>query len=151
MLSNCQIKSYLENREKVLINRRNRKKIKLSRDWVNKLPAEPGIYVVFENNKVVYVGETGNIRGRMKDLLDSRHHILRRNIGRYNFSNEPNYENATTKKRFPEHIEKKVNQWLEKKTKVSILPLKIGRKELEETLVRKYNPKYNKRGQRNST
>ena len=58
----------------------------LSSKWVKSFPNKPGVYVAFEGSKIVYVGETGNIRGRMKDLLDTRHHNLRRNIGRLKFS-----------------------------------------------------------------
>lgn len=58
------------------------------------------------------------------------------------------YKNADSNKKFPEHIEKKVDDWLKEKIKVSVLSTKLGRKELEENLVKKYDSKYNKKGQR---
>jgi len=150
MLSDKQIQSYLKGMENELKKNKNKKAVALTNDWVNGFPSKPGIYVAFERDKIVYVGETGNIRGRMRDLQDSRHHTLRRNIGKYNFSNEKGYEDANTKKKFPTHIEKEVDEWLTRKIKISVLPTKLGRKELEEILVGKYDPKYNKKGQRTS-
>ena len=150
MLSDEQIQSYLEGIEDKLIKSEDKKKIKLSSDWVNGFPSKPGIYVAFEGEKIVYAGETGNIRGRMRDLQDSRHHTLRRNIGRHNFSSEVGYEDANIKKKFPKHIEEKVDHWLRERIKISALPIKLGRKELEEKIIEKYDPKYNKKGQRTS-
>lgn len=134
--------------ENKLIKNENKKEVELFSDWVKGFPTKPGIYVAFEDGNLVYVGETGNIRGRMRDLQDSRHHSLRRNIGRHNFSSELGYEDANTKKKFPKQIEKKVDHWLRERIKISVLPTKLGCKELEEKLIEKYNPKYNKKGQR---
>lgn len=86
----------------------------------------------------------------MRDLLDSRHHTLRRNIGRHNFSKEDGYENADSHNKFPKHIERKVDAWLKEKITISELPTKLGRKELEEKLVKKHDPKYNIKGERKS-
>jgi len=148
MLSDEQIRAYLESMENKLKKSGNKKMVVLSSDWVKGFPDEPGIYVAFEQRSLVYVGETGNIRGRMRDLQDSRHHALRRNIGKYNFSNEAGYEKADSMRKFPKDIEKKVDDWLKKRIKISVMPMKLGRKELEENLFRKYHPKYNIRGQR---
>jgi hypothetical protein len=150
MLSDGQIQSYLKGIEDKLIKSEDKKEIKLSSDWVNEFPSKPGIYVAFEDGNKVYFGETGNIRERMRDLQDSRHHTLRRNIGRHNFSSEIGYEDANTKKKFPRHIEEKIDHWLRERIKISVLPTKLGRKELEEELIKEYDPKYNKRGQRAS-
>jgi excinuclease UvrABC nuclease subunit len=147
MLSEEKIQSYLDFMENELMKNKNGK-AELSSNWVNGFPNKPGTYVAFEDGKLVYVGETGSIRGRMRDLLDSRHHTLRRNIGKHNFSREKDYKDATTKKKFPKHIEEKVDLWFKEKITISILTTKLGRKELEERLVKKHNPIYNKKGQR---
>ena len=148
MLSQKQIESHLQDMENRLIGNGNKKKVDLSNDWKNEFPEKPGVYVAFENRKVVYVGETGNIRGRMNDLRDSRHHSLRRNIGRVEFSTLKGYKNANSKEKFPPHIEKKVDDWLKERIKISVLSTKLGRKELEEKIVQRHSPKYNKKGQR---
>jgi len=121
MLTPTQIQSYLDELENYLLTPENQKTVELSRAWANKIPSHPGTYVAFEEGKVVYVGETGNIRERMKDLLDSRHHTFRRNIGKYNFSKLDGYLNASPKDKFPPHIEEKVVSWITEKIKISVL------------------------------
>lgn len=150
MLSDKQIQSHLENIEKKLMNDKNKKKVELSGDWVDGFPDEPGMYVAFEDDKIVYVGETGNIRGRMRDFQDSRHHTIRRSIGKNNFSSEKRYKDANVKKKFPKHIEEKVDCWVKKRITISVLSTKLGRKELEEQVIKNHKPKYNKKGQRKS-
>jgi hypothetical protein len=148
MLSEEQVGLYLRRMEAKLMAEGNRKKVRLSTEWVNGLPDEPDAYLACEARDVVYVGETGNLRARMRDLLDSRRHSLRRSIGKHNFSMQKDYHDATTRRKFPKHIENSVVTWLQKKVSISLLPMKLGRKELEEKLIHKYDPKYNKRRQR---
>ncbi|MFA6224957.1 MAG: GIY-YIG nuclease family protein [Methanoregula sp.] len=120
MLTPIQIQSYLDEMENHLLNPENQKNLKLSRVWAKEIPPKSGTYVAFENGTVVYIGETGNIQERMKDLLDSRHHTLRRNVGRYNFSKLDGYLYASSKDKFPPHIEEKVISWLTEKIKISV-------------------------------
>ena len=37
-------------------------------------PPNPGVYCIWEADKLVYVGETGKLSGRMRDLRDTRNH-----------------------------------------------------------------------------
>ena len=124
----------------------------LTKEWVANIDNIAGVYVLKEksNDKVVYVGETGNLRERMKELFDSRHHTIRRNIGEKKFSKEKGFEKATTKKKFPEHIECLVKQYIEEELLIAILKVPLGRKELEESIEEKIDPEYklNKRSKR---
>ena len=147
MSSNDQAERYLRTIEKKLINKA-KEKPELSHHWANRYPKKPGVYVAFEHGILVYVGETGNVRGRMKDLLDSRRHSLRRNIGKYNFSGRKGYRDATSREKFPQPFETHVESWIERKISISVLAVSLGRKELEERIYKKHGPKYNKRGLR---
>lgn len=150
MLTDKQIEDYLEDMESKLTKTQSRERPLLTKDWVERQPSGSGVYVAFENHQIVYVGETGDIRGRMGDLMDTRNHTLRRSIGRVNFSNEDGYNEATTSRKFPSHVEEKVDSWLKLSIEIAVLPMKLGRKELEEKIYRKYKPKYNQKGQRKS-
>lgn len=150
MLTDEQIEDYFKDLHDRLVKNGPKLGISLTSDWITRFPDKPGIYVVFEGANLVYVGETGNLRGRMRDLRDSRHHNLRRNIGRFNFSQEAGYEDASDVLKFPKHIEEKVDEWLKEKIEISVLVVELGRKELEENIIKKYDPKYNKKGQRKS-
>ena len=151
MLSDSEILSFLNTLEKLLLSEARRQKIVLSGDWTKQFPSAAGVYVVFSGDSVVYVGETGNLRGRMKDLLDSRHHVLRRTIGSSLFSGEMGYEEATSKKKFPSRFEKELDTWIEYRMRLSAIPVRLGRKELEERIVKEFDPIYNKKGQRQSS
>lgn len=143
MLTPEQIQSHLAEMEDYLMNFDNQRPVKLSRAWANTLPADAGVYAAFEGTKLVYVGESGNIRERMKDLLDTRHHALRRNIGKLNFFSADGYASANSYLKFPPHIEEKVESWITEKIKIAALPTDLGRIELEEKIIEKFCPKYN--------
>lgn len=141
-------KKYLDELLNQLISKNKKLHIDLTRKWTKQFPKDAGIYALFEGNVLVYVGETGSIKGRMTDYLDTRHHTVRRKIGTYNFSKIKGFKAANSKLKFPKHIENKVNDWLKNKILLSYMVVDLGRKELEELIVRKYKPKYNSKGRR---
>lgn len=145
-------KKYLNKLRGKLLDDSNWKEIIMSRAWTAEFPKEAGVYAIKEEGQIVYVGETGDLRGRMNDLLDSRHHTVRRTIGERYFSNLKGFEKATNKKKFPKKIEKKVNSYICDNLKVASMEVALGRKELEE-LIESEIPKdlsLNKRGKRKS-
>jgi hypothetical protein len=132
---------------KELMDNAKRHPIALTRAWASTFPHVAGIYAIFLENEIVYIGETGMISARLRDLLDSRNHTLRRNMGKSFFSDKEGYQNASTSKKFPPHIETMVNDILEKMT-VAVLPVALGRAETEEYLVAKYHPVFNSKSKR---
>lgn len=142
------IASYLSGLEKKIIIENKGVKIELTRKWAQQFPINAGVYVIRQNKTIFYVGETGSLRARMNDLLETRNHVIRRNAGNDNFKGHPNFERATSKKTFHPDIEALLNNWMTTKLKVSVLEINLGRKELEELLFSKYKPKYNIKGKR---
>ena len=123
--------------------------ITLSRDWAyQKVPDGPGVYVVFEGKAIVYVGESGSLQKRMIDLLDSRHHQLRRNIGRAIYSRHKAFVDASSKAKFPPAIELLLNSYIQRNLRVAHYPVFLGRREIEEKLFEKEHPIYNIKGRR---
>ena len=118
-----------------------------SHNWKEKFTRSSGIYVVWDKGKPVYFGETGNLRGRIQDLEDSRHHTLVRMVGEEKFKNVKGFQKATSKKKFPKHIEKAVRVYLKINFKISFLKIYFGRKEFEEKMIEKFKG-YNKRKKR---
>jgi hypothetical protein len=143
-------KKYLNDLRQRLLQQDNFSQVVMTRDWAKKIPSKPGVYVFKDNDKIVYVGETGNLRGRMKDLLDSRHHTIRRTIGVKFYSTIDGFVKATTKIKFPEHIELLVNEHICKKLLLAYIPVSLGRKELEEMIESDIDKevRLNKRGKR---
>lgn len=150
MFSEKQKKKYLEKITQQIFGQK-KMNYEFSIDWYRRITENPGIYTVWEGkvNKLVYVGETGSIRGRMKDMRDTRNHVLRKNIGKEKFGNLKLYEPVSSKKKFSTEIENKINHWFKKEVKIAYLELNFGRKEVEEYLIEKYKPKYNNKTARN--
>ena len=63
------IETYLLDLESALLDEANWQEIELTRLWTATILQKAGVYALKENNELVYVGETGNLRGRMTDLL----------------------------------------------------------------------------------
>ncbi len=106
-----------------------------------------GIYMVFNNDQIIYIGETSSLIERYKTHSGTTYFsALRRHIGKtllkFDFvqikvKNKKNRE-------FLEDDDKQVTEYL-KSCKVKFLPVNIGRYELEEFLIRKHHPVLNKK------
>ena len=129
-------KKYLEDLKCQLLENSNWHKVELTREWASKVPAKAGVYALKHNGMVVYAGETGNLRGRMQDLLDSRHHTVRRTIGKRLYSTYERFEQATSRKKFPPNIEQLLNDHISTNLTVVYIEVQLGRKELEELIIR---------------
>ena len=144
------IERYLLDLKLNLFKEDNWQEIVLTRQWTSSIPSKAGVYALKEETELVYIGETGNLRGRMTDLLDSRHHTVRRSIGKKLFSHHEGFIQATTKNKFPDHIEILVNEHICNNLRIAFLLVSLGRKELEEFIEKniKEDIKLNKRGKR---
>jgi hypothetical protein len=142
------ILKYLASMEKQLLSKSSERTIELTRAWTKTFPIDAGVYLLRENGIISYVGETGSIRGRMSDFLNTRNHVIRKNIGHANFSDHINFTKASSKVKFHDSIEVLVEEWMKSNLKVSVLPVEFGRKELEEYICLNHKPKYNNKGKR---
>lgn len=107
--------------------------VRFDRGWPKEFPDEAGMYVIYDKGEVSYFGETGNIRGRMKDLRRTLNHSFRRSLG-YSLFNEI----ATSSEKFTQDIELKLDKYFEEYITVATMPLSFGRLEFEEYLVDEY-------------
>lgn len=150
-MTKTEIEEYLLKLEHKLIIESERKTIELTRGWANSFPNQSAVYLFREKGEICYVGETGSIRGRMNDILNTKNHSLRRNLGNSHYSENPYYKKATSKKSFSDEIELMLNDRIQKHLTMSYIVVDLGRKELEERLYAKLNPKYNLKGKRGTT
>jgi hypothetical protein len=126
---------YLDLLQSKLLKPDNFRQVVLTNEWAKLVPAQAGVYVFMHGENLVYVGETGNLRGRMKDLLDSRHHTIRRTIGVRLFAEVEGFAKASITAKFPAHIELLVNNHITENLRLAYLPVSLGRKELEELVM----------------
>ena len=146
--SNVDFEKYLLELEYKLLNESEKLEVSLTRDWANSFPIESAVYLFRENDNVCYIGETGSLRGRMADVLNTKNHTLRRNVGNKHYSSFPNYEKASSKKGFSFDIEELLNTKIKTHFTVSYIIVNLGRKELEESLYYKLRPQYCIKGKR---
>ena len=129
------IEKYLSSLKATLLHLDNWQPMQLARAWAKTVPSAPGVYVLKEQSEIIYVGETGNLRQRMIDLMDTRHHTARRTIGHKLFSELKGYHSASSKKKFPPHVESLLNDHICTHLCIAYLVVSLGRKELEEMLI----------------
>ena len=144
------INQYLSMLEDELLNNSEQIPIELSRTWAGQFPDEAAVYIFREDDIICYVGETGSLKGRMNDILNTKNHTVRRNLGSSHFAKHPNFEKASSRKNFPDDIEVLLNDVITKHLKLSYILVDLGRKELEEKLYDKFQPCYNLKGKRGS-
>lgn len=149
-MNDSQIEKYLTELEDKLIFHSERKEIILTRNWANSFPPESAVYLFRENNEVCYVGETGSLRGRMNDILNTKNHTIRRNFGNAHFNEHLNYERPSSRRGFCDEIEILLNERIQNTLTMSFITLDLGRKELEERLFARFSPKYSVKGKRKS-
>ena len=89
-----------------------------------------------------------SIRGRMKDIIDTRNHTLRRSLGTKLYSSRPDFTKPSSSSKFCNKIELELNAHISFNLTFSFLPVELGRKELEEKLFAVHIPEYNTKGLR---
>lgn len=101
------------------------------------VPDFPGVYALFEKikdeYKLIYIGETGNLRDRMNDVCRTVNHTFRRQLGNKRFMVE-----KQKKKKFADEVEAALNAFFDNHLYVSFLQVNFGRTEIESHLVTKY-------------
>ena len=105
------IEKYLSRLEVEIIEG-NWKLIEFSKDWLMTFETDAGVYAVREEGQICYVGETGSLRKRMNDLLDTRNHSLRRTIGNKKYVDKEGYQAGTASKKFPIKFEEELIEYL---------------------------------------
>lgn len=111
-------------------------------------PNNSGVYCLFENEILIYVGETGCLRARMKDIFHTMNHSFRRSLGKHKYAHIPEISEVCSKKNFPFDIELELTKYMESSIRVTHEAVAIGRKEIEEEIFEIHKPIYNIRGLR---
>jgi predicted GIY-YIG superfamily endonuclease len=129
----------LENGEKELLNSR-------SSLWSTvDIPNNPGLYAIEDHNgKLIYIGESSDFITRYKTHSGNTYFsALRRNLGTDIFGFSLIERNG--KKRYFETKQDKVITEYLSNCQIKFVVIEFGRFELEEYLIRKYNPLLNRK------
>ncbi len=143
--SKLNIKSFVDSFEKELMQA---EKIKFSfdRNWSSNFPNKAGIYAIFDKDKLVYIGETANIKERMKEVKRTYNHSFRKKLGRFLIEDA-----IITKGKFEEILELRLNDYYLERISFSYRELNFGRLEVELHLIQRNhnNGLLNSLGKRN--
>ena len=90
-------------------------------------PAKSGVYALYQGKKLVWVGESGDLSGRARDLFRTKNHSFRRLLGAKLLRDRSDFEPATSKKSFSPEI-----KFMERKLTFLVVPVAVGRIEIEE-------------------
>ena len=104
------------------------------------LPNVAGVYAIFLEEKMVYVGESKSLRERWRDMYDCRNHNFLRIVGNEYLKDMSGFEPATSSRRYSELLTKELYQYLTDNFSFKYLPVDLGRKELEEYITN--HPEY---------
>ena len=122
--------SIIEHCQKIKLQLLTNPKHKFNRTdkWCNSLDSLPGIYGIFMDGELKYIGETANFKARMREVHRTYNHSFRKKLGRS--------LNATlVKNRYDIEIEKQLDVIFEKSISVSFVHINYGRLEIETKLV----------------
>lgn len=118
-------------------------KIIKGKGWAASFPKKAGVYIIRKKLELIYIGETGNIQGRLKDLCRTQNHTARRTIGTEQFASHAEYTKPSSKIRFCDNLEELLNQYFSKNLTIAFIEVELGRKELEEMFFKEYKPIHN--------
>ncbi|MFA8451907.1 MAG: hypothetical protein ACEPOW_14525 [Bacteroidales bacterium] len=120
------------NSEEALL-RGNKVKFDFNRNWSSNFPNRSGVYAVYEINELLYIGETANLKERMKEIKRTYNHAFRKKLGEIRF-------NGIIEKqgKYSEKIESQMNEFYREKLYISFIEVNFGRIEIESHLIEKY-------------
>lgn len=106
-------------------------KFEKSSTWRNKsIPNESGVYALFEGkNKLIYIGETGNLRDRMNEINRTVNHSFRKQLGASRFGG------IKSRKKFTDEVEKLLDTFFKEHLYVAFIEVNFGRLEIETFII----------------
>jgi hypothetical protein len=117
-----------------------------AKNWTSNFPSHAGIYAIFDNNKFIYVGETADIKERMKDVRRTINHTFRRKLGKKLYGNA-----VLEKGKFDLDIENRLHEYCIENISFAYVKVNFGRLEIESSLIHTHKGKglLNSIGKRN--
>lgn len=106
-------------------------KFQKSSTWRNEIvPNESGVYALFEgNDKLIYIGETGNLRDRMNEINRTVNHSFRKQLGASRFGG------IKSRKKFTDEVENLLDTFFKDHLYVAFIEVNFGRLEIETFII----------------
>lgn len=120
-------------------------KIKFTFDkkWSDNFPKEAGVYAIFYKNELFYIGETANLKERMKEVKRTYNHSFRKKLGKYL------YPTATVNSgKYDKFIEDELDNQYKTHVEFTFRVVNFGRLEIESLLIQRNEGLLNSIGKR---
>lgn len=125
-----EINNYYEKVKQQLLSKDKYKFDKIN-NWCNSLEALAGVYAIFIDADLKYIGETGNFKARMREVHRTYNHSFRKKLG-YQL------KGIIIKNTFDDDLEEKLNEIFRNNVGVTFVPVPFGRLEIETKLVTEF-------------
>lgn len=130
-LNNTQIEAIIDNVERILMQQ-EKLQFTYETDWNDSFPKKAGVYAAFENDELIYIGQTADLKSRMSDVRRTYNHTLRKKLGL------DRLKGTIIKNKFSDEIEEKLTAYMVKNISFSHCAIAFGRLEIEFKLVQKH-------------
>jgi hypothetical protein len=130
-LNNTQIEAIIDNVERILMHQQ-KLQFAYETDWNDSFPKKAGVYAAFENDELIYIGQTADLKSRMSDVRRTYNHTLRKKLGL------DRLKGTIIKNKFSDEIEEKLTAYMVKNISFSHCAIAFGRLEIEFKLVQKH-------------
>jgi len=117
-----------------------------NKKWSSNFPDVAGIYAIYDLDKLVYVGETANLKERMKEVKRTYNHSFRKKLGKVLVEGS-----KIVKGKFGEKLELRLNDYYMERINFRYKEINFGRLEVESYLIHRHceNGLLNTPGKRN--
>ncbi len=127
-----QVKAFVDSFEKKLFEA-DSIPFTFDKKWSSNFPNKAGIYAIFDLDKLVYIGETANLKERMKEVKRTYNHSFRRKLGRFLI-----IDAQIVKVKFEESLELRLNDYYLERINFRYQELNFGRLEVESYLIHRH-------------
>lgn len=114
--------------------------------WSSNFPSKAGVYAIYDLDKLIYIGESANLKERMKEVKRTYNHSFRRKLGKHLVAGS-----KIVKGKFGENLELSLNEYYLDRINFRYKEINFGRLEIESYLIQKHcnNGLLNSPGKRN--
>jgi hypothetical protein len=94
-------------------------------------PNSPGVYAVYLFEELIYIGESADLKDRMKDMKNTYNHTLRKKLGFHFF-----HDAEILGRKFSNEIENRLNLIFQHGITISFVEVNFGRTEIENYVIK---------------
>jgi len=108
-------------------------KFTFDKNWSNNFTTSAGVYAIFSNETLLYIGESASVKERMKEIKRTINHSFRRKLGKHLYGDAA----ILYKGKYSLDIENALNEYYLQHIYVSFVEIEFGRIEIEEELIKR--------------